>query len=91
MYICELIHATAVLKTILEFLNCFETFENLNQNYYEFYKKVFKKLESKYFLRNGGLLEINEEAEKELEEIFQKTKDEVLKKLENLIKDVCKK
>jgi len=90
MYICELIHTIAVLKTILEFLNCFETFERLDQNYYEFYKKVFKKLEGKYFLRNGGLLKINEEAEKELEEIFQKTKDEVLKKLENLIKDVCK-
>ena len=84
MEVCELIHLTAVLKTILEFLNCFETFENLNQNYYEFYKKVFKKLESKYFLRNGGLLEINEEAKKELKEIFQKTKEEVFKKLESL-------
>jgi len=88
MEVCELIHLTAVFKTILEFLNCFETFENLNQNYYEFYKKVFKKLESKYFLRNGELLEINEEAEKELKEIFQKTKEEVFKKLESLVNEV---
>ena len=49
--------------------------------------KSFKKLEKKYFLRNGSLLKINEEAEKELEEIFQKVKEEVFKKLESLVKE----
>lgn len=88
MNICELIHTIAVLQTILELLNSFETWGNLDQNYYEFYKKAFKKLERKYFLKNGSLLKINEEAEKELEEIFQKVKEEVFKKLESLVKEI---
>ena len=88
MEVFKIIHATAVLQTILKILNSFENWEDLDPSCYEFYRKIFKKLEKKYFLRNGELLEINEEAEKELKEIFQKTKEEVFKKLESLVSKV---